>query len=186
MCAIDAGRSVASTMGFTAVEGLPMGTRCGSLDPGVILHLIDQLNMDTRAIEKLIYTESGLLGVSGISSDMRTLLASEDPRAKTGDRPVRLPHRSRNRFACGRDWAGWTRSSLPPASARTPRSSAAGSVAMPRGSGVEIDEAANAANRTCISTPSSPVSVWVVPTDEEIMIARYTRRLLENAQETTS
>ena len=73
---------MASTMGFTAVEGLPMGTRCGSLDPGVILYLMDQRGMDARAIEKLIYNQSGLLGVSGISSDMRTLLASEDPRAK--------------------------------------------------------------------------------------------------------
>ena len=82
MCAIQAGKSVASTMGFTAVDGLPMGTRTGSLDPGVILYLMDQRGMDARAIEKLIYNQSGLLGVSGISSDMRTLLASDDPRAK--------------------------------------------------------------------------------------------------------
>ena len=82
MCAIEAGRSVASTMGFTALEGLPMGTRCGALDPGVILYLMDHRGMDARAIEKLLYNQSGLLGVSGISSDMRTLLASSDPRAK--------------------------------------------------------------------------------------------------------
>ena len=82
MCALSAGRSVASTMGFTAVDGLPMGTRCGALDPGVILYLMDQRGMDARAIEKLIYSESGLLGVSGVSSDMRTLLASEAPRAR--------------------------------------------------------------------------------------------------------
>ena len=81
MCAIAAGRSVASTMGFTAVDGLPMGTRCGNLDPGVMLYLMDELGMDTRAIEKLIYQQSGLLGVSGISSDMRTLEASADPAA---------------------------------------------------------------------------------------------------------
>jgi acetate kinase len=66
MCAIDSGKSVASTMGFTAVDGLPMGTRCGSLDPGVILYLLDELKMDARGIEKLIYQQSGLLGVSGI------------------------------------------------------------------------------------------------------------------------
>ncbi len=71
MCAIKAGASVATTMGFTAVEGLPMGTRCGSMDPGVMLYLMDELKMDARAIEKLIYQQSGLLGVSGISSDMR-------------------------------------------------------------------------------------------------------------------
>src|SRR4029434_4435666 len=82
MCAMRAGRSVASTMGFTAVDGLPMGTRCGSIDPGVILYLMDQRGMDARAIEKLIYNQSGLLGVSGISSDMRALLASDDSRAK--------------------------------------------------------------------------------------------------------
>src|SRR5262249_12646043 len=82
MCAMHAGRSVASTMGFTAVDGLPMGTRCGAIDPGVILYLMDERHMDARAIERLIYGESGLLGVSGISSDMRTLLASPDPRAR--------------------------------------------------------------------------------------------------------
>jgi acetate kinase len=83
MCALQAGRSVASTMGFTAVDGLPMGTRCGAIDPGVILFLMDQSGMDVRAIETLIYKQSGLLGVSGISSDMRALLASQDPRART-------------------------------------------------------------------------------------------------------
>ena len=76
------GRSMASTMGFTAVDGLPMGTRCGNLDPGVILYLMDELGMDARAIEDLIYKQSGLLGVSGLSSDMRTLLASDDARAR--------------------------------------------------------------------------------------------------------
>ena len=82
LCAIHAGRSVASTMGFTAMDGLPMGTRCGNLDPGVVLYLVDELKMDARAIEKLLYQQSGLLGVSGLSSDMRTLLASDEPQAK--------------------------------------------------------------------------------------------------------
>jgi acetate kinase len=68
-CALQAGRSIASTMGFTAVDGLMMGTRCGALDPGVILYLMDQRGMDARAIEKMIYNQSGLLGVSGVSSD---------------------------------------------------------------------------------------------------------------------
>src|SRR3954452_3245558 len=83
MCALSAGKSVASTMGFTAVDGLPMGTRCGAIDPGVILYLMDQRGMDVRAVESLVYKQSGLLGVSGISSDMRALLASDDPRART-------------------------------------------------------------------------------------------------------
>ncbi|HXZ96606.1 MAG TPA: acetate/propionate family kinase, partial [Burkholderiales bacterium] len=82
MCAIRTGKSIASTMGFTAVDGLPMGTRCGTIDPGVMLYLMDELKMDARAIEKLIYQQSGLLGVSGISSDMRALLASSDSHAK--------------------------------------------------------------------------------------------------------
>src|SRR5262249_50371237 len=82
MCAMRAGKSVASTMGFTAVDGLPMGTRSGSLDPGVILYLMQELKMDAGAIESLLYRESGLLGVSGVSSDMRELLESSDPQAK--------------------------------------------------------------------------------------------------------
>ncbi len=82
MCAMRAGRSVATTMGFTALEGLPMGTRTGSLDPGVVLYLMDELGMDARAIEHLLYQQSGLLGMSGVSSDMRTLLASTEPRAR--------------------------------------------------------------------------------------------------------
>src|SRR6266702_2419555 len=82
MCAIAAGRSIATTMGFTALDGLPMGTRSGSLDPAVILYLLDHLGMDARAVEKLLYDQSGLLGVSGISSDMRELLSSNDPHAQ--------------------------------------------------------------------------------------------------------
>jgi acetate kinase len=82
MCAIRNGHSVASTMGFSALDGLPMGTRPGQLDPGVLLYLMDQMGMDARAISDLLYKESGLKGMSGISSDMRDLEASEDPRAK--------------------------------------------------------------------------------------------------------
>src|SRR2546429_5758205 len=82
MCAMEAGRSMATTMGFTAADGLPMGTRCGAVDPGVILYLMDEHKMDARAPYRLIYSESGLLGISGISSDMRTLLASAEPSAR--------------------------------------------------------------------------------------------------------
>ena len=99
LCALVAGRSVASTMGFTAVDGLPMGTRCGNLDPGVILYLLDELKMDARAIEKLIYQQSGLLGVSGLSSDMRSLLASDDAQARFAVELYTLPHRARDRLA---------------------------------------------------------------------------------------
>ena len=105
MCAIDQGRAVCSTMGLTAVDGLPMGTRSGTLDPGVLLYLMQHERMDAQQIEQLIYQRSGLLGVSGLSGDMRTLLASEAPAARGGRRPVRVPHRTRTRVTGGR--AGW-------------------------------------------------------------------------------
>ena len=81
MCALDGGRSIASTMGFTGLDGLPMGTRSGALDPGVMLYLMNERKMDAAAIETLLYKQSGLLGVSGVSNDMRVLLASNEPRA---------------------------------------------------------------------------------------------------------
>ena len=176
MCALDAGRSIASTMGFTAVEGLPMGTRSGSLDPGVILYLLDQRGMDAQAIEKLIYHQSGLLGVSGISSDMRELLASEEPRAKLAvDLFLYRIRRELGSLAAalgGLDALVFTAGigeNAPVIRSRVCRDAA--------WLGVEIDEAANAAGRGCISTGSSRVAVWVIPTNEEVMIARHTRRL---------
>src|SRR4029453_1187519 len=81
MCALKAGQSVDSTMGFTALDGLPMGTRPGQIDPGVVLYLIDQKGMTTAEVSDLLYKDSGMKGLSGVSSDMRDLLASEDPRA---------------------------------------------------------------------------------------------------------
>jgi acetate kinase len=178
MCALAAGQSIASTMGFTAVEGLPMGTRSGSLDPGVVLYLMDQRGMDARAIEKLIYTQSGLLGVSGISSDMRVLLASEEPRAKLAVElflyRVRRELGSLAAALGGLDAIVFTAGigeNAPEIRSRVCRYAA--------WLGVEIDEAANAASRGCISTGSSRVSAWVIPTNEELMIAQHTRRLLE-------
>ena len=101
MCAMRGGRSIATTMGFTPLDGLPMGTRSGAIDPGVLLYLIDEHRMDARALEDLLYRQSGLLGVSGLSGDMRTLEASSEPGAKAGNRSVRLPHRARARFLGG-------------------------------------------------------------------------------------
>jgi acetate kinase len=179
MCAIQAGKSVASTMGFTAVEGLPMGTRTGSLDPGVILYLMDQRGMDARAIEKLIYNQSGLLGVSGISSDMRTLLASDDPRAKLAiDLFVYRIRRELGSLAAALDGldaivftagVGENAASI--------RSQICADAAW---LGVELDPQANAARGPCISVTASKVSAWVIPTNEELMIARHTRRVLES------
>jgi acetate kinase len=182
MCAIAAGRSFASTMGFTAVEGLPMGTRSGSLDPGVILYLMDELRMDARAIEKLIYHQSGLLGVSGISSDLRTLLASAEPRAKLAVElflyRIRRELGSLAAALGGLDTIVFTAGigeNAPGIRSRVCRDAA--------WLGVEIDEAANAAGQGCISAGSSRVAVWVIPTNEELIIARHTRRLLDRLKE---
>ena len=176
MCAMVGGRSVASTMGFTAVDGLPMGTRCGSLDPGVILYLMDELGMDARAIEDLIYKQSGLLGVSGVSSDMRTLLASEDARAR---RAVDLFV-----FRIGRE-LGSLAAAAKGIDALVFTGGIGEHAALIRERacrdaawlGVELDAAANQADGPRISAASSKVSVWVTPTNEELMIARHTARV---------
>lgn len=99
MCALVGGKSVATTMGFSALDGLLMGTRCGVLDPGAVLYLVKEKDMNAEAIETLLYQQSGLLGVSGISSDMRQLLASSDSRCARRNRPVRLSRRTGDRIA---------------------------------------------------------------------------------------
>jgi len=176
MCALKAGTSVASTMGFTAVDGLPMGTRCGSIDPGVVLYLMDECGMDVRAVEKMIYQQSGLLGVSGISSDMRTLMASEDPRARLAvDLFVYRIGRELGSLAAalgGLDAVVFTAGigeKAAPIRSRVCRDAA--------WLGIELDAAANAAHGPRISTGASAVSAWVIPTNEELMIASQTREL---------
>lgn len=177
MCAINSGRSVASTMGFTAVEGLPMGTRCGALDPGVMLYLMDELKMDARAIEKLIYQQSGLLGVSGISSDMRALLDSDEPRARFAiDLFI---------YRIARELGSLT-AALGGLDAMVFTAGIGEHAALIRERvcrdaswlGVEFDAAANTADGPRISAPSSRVSAWVIPTNEELMIALHTRAAL--------
>jgi len=177
LCAVREGRSVANTMGFTAVEGLAMGTRCGSIDPGVLLYLMDNHGMDARALEDLIYRKSGLLGVSGISSDMRTLRASQEQAAaeaialfvyrivrEIGSLAASLGGIDGLVFTAGigeNDKA--TRSEV-----------AAGCQWL----GLELDEARNHRGEGRISTETSRLEAWVVPTDEERMIARHTAALL--------
>ncbi|HSC93777.1 MAG TPA: acetate/propionate family kinase [Burkholderiales bacterium] len=177
MCAMEAGKSVASTMGFTAVDGLPMGTRCGSIDPGVILYLMDERGMDARAIEKMIYNESGLLGVSGISSDMRTLLASKEPRAQLAvDLYIYRIRRELGSLVAalgGLDAIVFT--------AGIGENSAAVRERVCRDAawlGVELNVEANKKGGPRISTAGSRVSAWAIPTNEELMIARHTRALL--------
>ena len=180
MCAIHAGRSVAGTMGFTAVDGLPMGTRSGNLDPGVVLYLMDELKMDARAIEKLLYQQSGLLGVSGVSSDMRTLLTSDEPRAKFAvELFVYRIGRELGSLAAalgGLDALVFTAGIGEHAAAIRERVCRAAAWL-----GVELDLAANAAGGPRLSMAGSRVAAWVIPTNEELMIARHTRRLLNPA-----
>ena len=177
MCALEGGRSVASTMGFTAVDGLPMGTRCGAIDPGVLLYLMDQRGMDARAIEKLIYSQSGLLGVSGISSDMRKLLGSDDPRAKLAvDLFLYRIRRELGSLAAalgGLDALVFT--------AGIGENSAAVRERICRDAawlGLELDRAANEKGGPRISAAGSRVTAWVIPTNEELMIAQHTQRLV--------
>jgi acetate kinase len=178
LCALAAGRSVASTMGFTAVDGLPMGTRSGSLDPGVIVYLLDELKMDARAIEDLIYKQSGLLGVSGISGDMRKLLASDAPRARFAIElyAYRIGREIGSLAAAlqGVDALVFT-AGIGEHAAEVRRLAAHYAAWL----GVELDVAANDKGGPLLSTLSSKVEVWAIPTNEELMIARHTRALID-------
>lgn len=178
MCALVGGRSVASTMGFTAVDGLPMGTRCGSLDPGVILYLMQEAGMDAKAVEDLIYRRSGLLGVSGISSDMRTLLDSDDPMARFA---VELfTYRIGRELGSLAAAAGGLDALVFTAGIGEHAPAIRAQVCRQAGwLGVSLDAAANEAGGPCISDLASQVAVWVIPTDEELMIARHTLAVIE-------
>ena len=177
MCAMEASQSMACTMGFCAVDGLMMGTRSGSLDPGVVLYLMAQRGMSAQEIEKLIYTKSGLLGVSGVSSDMRALLSSDEPRARLAlDLYVYRVRRELGSLAAalgGMDaivFTGGIGENAAVIRARICRDAA--------WLGVELDEGANSKKGPRISPPTSRTSAWVVPTDEELMIARHTQGVL--------
>lgn len=180
LCAMRQRRSVATTMGFTALDGLMMATRPGSLDPGVLLYLMDHKGMDVTQLNRLLYHQSGLLGVSGLSADMRALLASDAPAAaeavelfcyraarEIGSLMAALGGLDAIVFTAGigehsapvrariADLLGWT--------------------------GLRLDAARNAEHAVRIETADSTIALAVVPTDEEGMIARYTRDLLETA-----
>jgi acetate kinase len=180
MCAIRDGQSVASSMGFTALDGLPMGTRCGQLDPGVVLYMMQEKQMDADAISDLLYRESGLKGMSGISHDMRELEVSDKPEAQQaieyfvfrirrelGGLAAVLKGidaivfcggigehawRVRERVLEGMEWIG-----------------------------VELDRTANRTSAEVISSDRSRVRVFVIPTDEEAMIARHTISVMDQA-----
>jgi acetate kinase len=177
MCALADGRSVESTMGFTALDGLPMGTRPGQIDPGVLLYLIMEKGMAPAAVQDTLYRESGLKGLSGISNDMRELQANAEPGAKlavdyfvyriclhAGMLAAALGGLDAFVFTAG------VGENSPVIRARIAEKLA--------WLGVAFDPAANAAGGPLLSQTQSKVALYVVPTDEELMIARHTLALL--------
>ncbi len=177
MCAMNRRKSLATTMGFTALDGLPMGSRSGNLDPGVVLHLIQQNGMTAQAVSDLLYHSSGLRGVSGVSDDMRTLLASDDPHAaeavalfayricrELGSLAAALGGLDALVFTAG------IGEHSPEIRRRVCKQAA--------WLGVELDDTANATGAARIATTGSKISAWVIPTDEDLMIARHSWRLI--------
>jgi acetate kinase len=177
MCALVGGRSIASTMGFTALDGLPMGTRPGQIDPGVVLYLIAEKRMTAAEVQALFYAECGLKGLSGISNDVRELEASADPRARfaldyfahrvglhAGELAAALGGLDAFVFTAG---IGENSPGM--------RARIAAKLAWLGG---VLDPAANAAGAASIAAPDSRIGLYVLPTDEELMIARHTLALL--------
>jgi acetate kinase len=177
LCAMKGRKSIDSTLGFTALDGLCMGTRPGSLDPGVVLHLFQTLGKSAADVEKLLYKQSGLIGISGISNDMRDLLENADPAARLAvDYFVYQAAKHVGSLAAalgGVDALVFT-AGIGEHSAEIRRRISEASAWL----GVELDARANATHGPRISTAGSRVSVWVVPTNEELMIARHTGVLL--------
>jgi acetate kinase len=177
MCAMQERRSIATTMGFTAIDGLMMGTRSGSIDPGVLLYLMEYQGMSVKELNQLLYKESGLLGVSGVSQDMRELLASDRPEAREAvDLFCYRIVREIGSLAAalgGFDalvFTGGIGEYAAPVREQVCRDCA--------WLGIDLDPAANAGNAIRISTPASAVDVLVLPTNEEWMIARHTADLI--------
>jgi len=169
--------SIASTMGFTALDGLPMGTRCGELDAGVVLYLLQQKGMSADEVTELLYRRSGMLGLSGVSSDFRELLSSDNPRARFAVdvfcHSVARHIASLAGALGGLDGVVFT--------AGVGENAAPVRAAICRACswlGLELDETANRENRERVSTPGSKVAAYVIRTDENLMIARHARALL--------
>jgi acetate kinase len=180
MCALRDGRSVESTMGFTALDGLPMGTRPGQLDPGVLLYLLNQEHMTGERIQHFLYTECGLKGLSGVSNDVRDLEASSDPAASFAldylAYRVALSAGSLTAALGGIDSFVFT------AGVGENSASMRSRIAVRlEWLGLRLDQELNAKGATRISTEASDVKVMVIPTNEELMIARHTLSLLNGA-----
>jgi acetate kinase len=176
LCALQSGKSIATTTSFSALDGLVMATRCGQLDPGVILYLLRQ-GYDVADLEDMLYRRSGLLGVSGISGDSRVLLASQDPHARDAlelfTYQIAIETGALTSALGGLDGFVFTAGS----GEHSPEIRAAVCERL-AWLGLRLDPAANAANAALISTPDSAVEVRVIPTDEEAMIAEHTKTLL--------
>jgi acetate kinase len=177
MCAILAGKSVESTLGFTALDGLPMGTRPGQLDPGIVLYLMEEKRMNAKDIERFLYNECGLKGLSGISNDVRELLASKDPRAKLAlDHFVyRISLYAGMLAAAMAGIDGFVFTAGIGENAPAIREAVAKRLAW---LGLDFDSEANAGAKPLISRLGSRVACYVIPTDEELMIARHTLAVL--------
>ena len=177
LCALQAGRSIASSMGFSALDGVPMGTRSGAVDPGVLIYLLEHQGLDARALEHMLYHESGLLGVSGISGDMRVLQGSAEPRARLA---IELfAYRIRREIGSlaaalgGLDAIVFT-AGIGENSAPVRELVCAGLGWL----GVELDTRANATGGPRIGQAESRCEVWAIATNEELMIARHTLQLV--------
>jgi acetate kinase len=182
MCALSAGRSIESTMGFTALDGLPMGTRPGQTDPGVVLYLIDQKRMSAAAVQKLLYNECGLKGLSGISNDVRELETSADPKAAFALDyfAYRIGLHAGMLAAALGGLDGFVFTAGIGENSPSMRARIAKHLAW---LGVEIDPTANGGRGPLISRPDSRVAAYVIRTDEELMIARHTLALLSGRNE---
>jgi acetate kinase len=177
LCAMQGRRSIDTTLGFTALDGLCMGTRPGSLDPGVVLYLFQNLGLSPKEVETILYKRSGLLALSGSSNDMRELLSSSTPSSRLAvDYFVYRVVKEIGALTAvlgGLDALVFT-AGIGERSAAI-RARICGGCAW---LGIEVDDALNTQNATRISQPGSRVSAWVVPTDEELMIARHTGSVL--------
>lgn len=177
LCALHKGKSLDSTFGFTALDGLCMGTRPGSLDPGVVLHLFQDLKLSAKEVETVLYKKSGLLGISGISNDMRDLLGRSEPEARLAvDYFVYRAAKEIGALAAvlnGVDALVFT-AGIGENSVEIRQRICEASAWL----GITLDPQANTRNGPRISTAESKVSAWVIPTDEELMIARHTTSLL--------
>jgi acetate kinase len=177
LCALRNRESIDSTMGFTALDGLCMGTRPGTLDPGVVLYLFQELGLSAKQVEEILYKKSGLLGISGVSNDMRDLLGRNDPDARLA--VDYFIYRAAKEIGAllavlgGVDGLVFT-AGIGENSSEIRRRICEASAWL----GIELDGQANAAHRSRISNTGSRVSVWVIPTNEELMIAQHTTSLL--------